>query len=156
LAIYILAQEEIMNRRGLIGRISPARSRNMAAIRSKNTKPELLLRKSLFKLGLRYRIHPKNVIGKPDVVFVSKKVAIFCDGNFWHGHNWRKRKALGQFRVRKKYWVAKIEGNIARDKKNNYLLRKQGWTVLRFWEDDIKKTPELVLAKITATLSASA
>ena len=120
------------------------RSRIMSRIRSKNTSLEVEFRKLLWKNGLgHYRIHYK-LSGKPDVVYVSKKIVIFIDGDFWHGYNWKK---LGKIPP-KKYWQEKIQKNIDRAKKYNRQLRKEGWTVFRFWEHDIKKNPEKKIKKI--------
>ena len=111
------------------------RSAIMSRIRSKNTSLEVEFRKLLWKNGLgHYRIH-YNLPGKPDIVYVSKKIAVFIDGDFWHGYNWKK---LGKVPPRK-YWWKKINKNIERAKKYNRQLRKEGWTVLRFWEHEIKK-----------------
>ena len=114
------------------------RSKIMSKIRSKNTSLEINFRKLLWKHGLRgYRIH-YNLPGKPDIVFVSKRIVIFLDGDFWHGYNW---KGLGKVPP-KEYWQEKIQKNIERAKKYNKQLRKEGWVVLRFWEHEIKKNPE--------------
>lgn len=112
------------------------RSRNMAAIKGKNTGPEILVRKALFSLGLRYRLHKKELQGKPDIVFVSKKVAIFVHGCFWHMHDCEKFK-LPQ--SRKSFWLEKLQGNKNRDKKNIQELLDKGWRVIIVWECDIKK-----------------
>jgi len=110
------------------------RSAIMSRIRSKNTSLEVEFRKLLWKNGLgRYRIH-YNLPGKPDIVYVSKKIVIFLDGDFWHGYNWKK---LGKVPPRK-YWQKKIQKNIDRAKKYNKMLKKDGWKVFRFWEHDVK------------------
>lgn len=122
------------------------RSKIMSCIRSKNTSLEVSFKKLLSKSGFRgYRLHYK-ILGVPDIVFVSKKIAIFIDGDFWHGYNWKKLHKTPP----KKYWQAKIERNIARDKKYTRQLKKEGWTVLRFWEHDIKKNPERCLKRVNA------
>ena len=110
------------------------RSYCMSQIRGKNTKPELLLRRNLWKLGFRYRVH-YSLPGRPDIVFTKKKIAVFVDGCFWHGcpdHGVKPK-------TNKKFWREKIHGNILRDKRNTNNLVKEGWTVLRFWEHQIKK-----------------
>lgn len=124
----------------------------MSAIASKNTKPEMLLRKALWAKGLRYRTNVKNLPGKPDIVFAKYKLAIFCDGDFWHGHNW----ALRGFKNQKKeldsyapFWRNKIKNNIARDKKNNADLKKLGWSIIRFWESEIKQNTSKCVIKIS-------
>lgn len=116
--------------------------RIMSAIHSKDTRPELLLRKELWKRGLRYRVNPTNLIGKPDIVFTRAKVAVFCDGDFWHGHNWAIRN-YGDFDSELKryspYWAEKITRNVERDKVVTAALISQGWRVIRLWESDIKR-----------------
>ncbi len=124
----------------------------MSRIRSRNTKVEVgffkLLSSALYPKGYRYRKHYSRLPGKPDVVFVGQKVAVFLDGDFWHGYN---LKRLGK-RVPKRYWLAKIERNILRDKKINSQLRKDGWIVLRFWEHKLKQNPKLAIQKIKQSL----
>jgi len=119
------------------------RSETMRRIKGKDTVPEMRLRRSLWAKGMRYRKNVAALPGKPDVVFIGQKVAIFVDGDFWHGHKWpeRKRRLLAnlQDEHRKQYWIQKIERNMERDEKNNHLLAEQGFTVLRFWDHDIKK-----------------
>ena len=113
----------------------------MSAVRSKDTEPELMLRKALWKSGLRYRKNYNNLPGKPDIVFVSRKIAIFCDGDFWHGHNWAIRglNSLDEELARySDFWRNKILYNVERDKKNNKLLQEMGWNVIRIWESDIR------------------
>ena len=111
------------------------RSAIMSRIRSKNTSLEVEFRKLLWKNGLgRYRIH-YNLPGKPDIVFVSKKIVIFLDGDFWHGYNWKK---LGKIPPRK-YWQKKIQKNIDRAKNYNKMLKKDGWKVMRFLEHEVKE-----------------
>lgn len=119
------------------------RSRIMSKIKGKDTKPEVLFRKILFSEGLRYR---KNypIEGKPDIVFVSKKIAIFIDGCFWHGC----KKHCRMPHSNKEYWLKKIKGNIQRDKKNSKILKIKGWRVLRIWEHEIQKKPENALNKV--------
>ena len=119
----------------------------MRAVTSKNTSPEMALRSALWRRGLRYRLHNKNLPGKPDIVFGPAKVTVFVDGDYWHGNQWRLRKKkslIDQLKNvnNKAYWIKKIEGNIARDKRNNSALKKAGWTVVRLWESDILKRPE--------------
>ena len=112
----------------------------MSAVKSKDTRPELMLRKALWKEGLRYRVNYKRLPGKPDIVFSKMRVVIFCDGDFWHGHNWAIR---GQSSLQEElagyshYWRDKILRNIERDEENNIALKAQGWTVIRIWESDI-------------------
>ena len=114
----------------------------MAAIPSKDTEPELLLRRALWKENLRYRVNYKKLPGKPDIVFTKYHVAIFCDGDFWHGHNWAVRgmKSLEEeLAGYSDFWKNKILHNIERDQTINEMLSSSGWTVIRFWESDIRK-----------------
>lgn len=111
--------------------------KNMRSNKSKDTKPELMLRKELWKRGLRYRKNYKKVIGKPDIVFVNKKIAVFVDGKMWHGYDWENQK--NDFKSHREFWISKIERNIERDKEVTEQLHNDGWTVLRFWDFDIKK-----------------
>lgn len=113
----------------------------MSAVKSKNTKPELALRHSLWARGLRYRVNVKSLPGKPDVVFTRARLAVFCDGDFWHGHNWVIRGLASLDEELERYtpfWREKILGNIRRDKENASRLEADGWKVLRIWEADIK------------------
>ena len=115
------------------------RHKNMQAVRSKDSEIELLLRKELWKKGLHYRKNVRAVFGNPDIVFLRKKIAVFCDSEFWHGFDWANRK--NDIKTRREFWIPKIERNIARDKEVNEKLEADGWTVLRFWGRDIKKNP---------------
>lgn len=112
------------------------RTKNMKAVKSKDSKIELKLRKALWHEGFRYRKHYTDIPGKPDIAFIRNKVAIFCDSEFWHGKNWVQRKK--DFKSNQKFWHSKIERNIERDKEVNYKLEEIGWTVIRFWGNEIK------------------
>ena len=96
-----------------------------------------MLRKELWSRGLRYRKNVNSIYGKPDIAFIGKKVAVFCDSEFWHGYNWEVRK--NDFKSHQEFWIPKIERNMERDKEVTAELERQGWTVLRFWGRDIKK-----------------
>ena len=117
------------------------RSKRMALIRSKNTKPELILKKALRGKGFLYQ--PK-MLGHPDFANKKKKIAIFVDGELWHGYNWKILKS----KLKNKYWIDKITANMARDKKNNRKLRKMGWVILRIWSKEIDKNKFKVIEKI--------
>ncbi|MCL2485897.1 MAG: very short patch repair endonuclease [Endomicrobia bacterium] len=125
---------------------------NMQAIKSTGTKIEILLAKALWARGYRYRKNCKTILGKPDIVFRKKKIAIFCDSEFWHGKDYLAKKK--KFYTNKKYWNQKIESNIKRDKFVNHQLKKQGWIVLRFWAREIEKTLEHCMLKIEKTVAA--
>ncbi len=112
------------------------RRKNMQAIKSKDSQIELLLRKELWRRGLRYRKNVNNIYGKPDIAFIGKKVAVFCDSEFWHGYNWEERKL--DFKSNQEFWIPKIERNMQRDKEVTSKLEADGWTVLRFWGEEIK------------------
>jgi DNA mismatch endonuclease Vsr len=113
------------------------RRKNMQAVKSKNSKIELAIGKSLWANGLRYRKNNKTVYGKPDFTFKKLKIAIFCDSEFWHGKDWINRK--NDIKSNKEFWIPKIERNIQRDIEVNEKLLKEGWIVLRFWGNEILK-----------------
>lgn len=120
------------------------RSYCMSNIRHKDTSPELFLRKSLWSLGLRgYRLNTK-ISGKPDLYFPKSQFAVFVDGCFWH----KCPKCFKPPKTNKGYWKPKLNRNVARDKEVNNLLKKQGITVLRFWEHELKKNSDSVVSKI--------
>ena len=110
---------------------------NMKQVKYKDSKIEIALRKELWSRGLRYQKNVTSIFGKPDLVFKGKKVAVFCDSEFWHGYNWEERKK--DFKSHQEFWIPKIERNMERDKEVTEELQKQGWTVLRFWGKEIKK-----------------
>lgn len=120
------------------------RSRCMSKIRSKDTKPELLLRKALWRAGTRYRLRPK-LPGRPDLVFFGVRLAVFVDGCFWHMCPVHGRRPQSNT----SYWSAKIAGNLARDKRVNESLSSMGWHVLRFWEHEIKDDVGAVVQEIS-------
>lgn len=113
------------------------RHENMSHIKNQNTKTEVLLRKALWHKGIRYRKNYKFLIGKPDITLIKYKIAIFCDGDFWHGRGYQHPGE--QVKTNKKFWMHKLGENVARDAEVNEILTEQGWLVLRFWESDIKK-----------------
>lgn len=118
--------------------LTPAqRHKNMSHIRSKNTKAEILLRKALWNRGVRYRKNYKLLPGKPDIVVLKCHIAIFVDGDFWHGKDFETiKKRIG---TNKKFWIEKLKRNIERDEEINDRLTEMGWLVLRFWDSEIKK-----------------
>jgi len=112
------------------------RSWVMSRIRAKNTKIDLRMKKILSEKKIKFEMYPK-MFGNPDFIIKRKKIAIFCDGDFWHGYRYDEKKKPG-----KMFWRDKIEGNIARDRRVSRKLRREGWSVLRFWEHDIERKPE--------------
>ncbi|MFS4446204.1 very short patch repair endonuclease [Maribacter sp. 2307UL18-2] len=129
---------------------TPKRSKIMSRIRGKNTKPELAFRKALYAQGYRYRVDYKKLIGRPDILLKKYKTAIFIDGEYWHGHKWQERKP--KIRTNRDFWIAKIERNMQRDKEVNQGLSDLGYTVFRFWENEVKKELETCLGKVIAHL----
>lgn len=129
--------------------------RIMSAIPSKNTEPELMLRRALWKENFRYRVNYKELPGKPDIAFTKYHVAVFCDGDFWHGHNWAVR-GLSSLEVElasySEFWRSKILRNIARDEEINGILKSQGWTVIRIWESDIRTNLEECVRSVKEAL----
>ena len=113
------------------------RRRNMQAIKSKDTTIELALRKARWGKGIRYRKNCKTLIGKPDIAITKYKIAVFCDSEYWHGFDWENRNQ--KIKSNREYWIPKIERNMARDQEVNSALEQEGWTVIRFWERQIRK-----------------
>ena len=106
---------------------------NMRQVKNKDSEIEIKLRKELWRRGLRYRKNVKTITGKPDIVFQRKKVAVFCDSEFWHGYDWEHRNL--EIKSRREFWVPKIERNMQRDRE---VSEAEGWIVLRFWGKRIK------------------
>lgn len=111
-------------------------SYNMSRIRGKGSSIEKMLMRELWSRGLRYRKNVKGIPGSPDIVYLHPKVAIFCDGEFWHGYDWELRK--DRIKSNKEFWFRKIERNMQRDREVNKRLALNGWIILRFWENDIR------------------
>lgn len=126
------------------------RSKIMQKIRSVDTKPEIFFRKRLRARGIRFSKNNRKLLGKPDIAISKYKVAVFIDGEFWHGYRWdAKRKKI---KANRDYWIPKIERNITRDKKYTAELKKSGWAVIRFWSLEIKKKQEQCLNKVIKVL----
>ena len=119
------------------GASSRQASKALSGSKSSDTGCERLLRSKLWRLGLRFRKNVADLPGKPDVVFPRQRIVVFCDGDFWHGRDWAKRRRKLERGSNAEYWVAKIGSNRARDRRHSRELQKQGWTVLRLWESDI-------------------
>ena len=121
-------------------------SHNMRQVKNKDSQIELTLRKALWGRRLRYRKNVTSIFGKPDIAFISKKVAVFCDSEFWHGFDWEHRKY--DIKSNKEFWITKIERNMQRDREVTEKLESEGWVVLRFWGNEIKKHTEQCADKI--------
>jgi len=105
-------------------------------IRAKNTKPEKLLKKALWQAGVRYKTPKKPLFGKPDISLKKYKLVVFVDGSFWHGYDWDNRKHA--IKSNREFWIAKIERNIQRDLEVNDYYQSKGWTIMRFWDFEVK------------------
>jgi DNA mismatch endonuclease (patch repair protein) len=113
----------------------------MSAVRGRDTRVELAVRKALFAQGFRYRVAPRNIPGKPDIAFIAPKVAVFVDGDFWHGNAWRLRGAMSNAELlgrwqNAEFWLTKIEANMQRDRDVDAELANAGWRVVRIWESE--------------------
>lgn len=129
---------------------SPAVSKRMSNVRLKKGKAETMLAKALWHHGYRYRLNYKALPGSPDIAITKYKVAVFVDGEFWHGYKWSDRK--NKLKANREYWIEKIEENIARDRRNDEKLKELGWTVLHFWEKEVLKELESCLNTIEAAV----
>ena len=125
-------------------------SYNMKQVKSKDSKIEQLLRKELWSRGIRYRKNVRKVFGNPDITFIGLKIAVFCDSEFWHGYDWENRK--NDFKSNRDFWIPKIERNMERDKEVNEHLQSEGWIVLRFWGNEIKKNAQGCADKIETAI----
>jgi DNA mismatch endonuclease (patch repair protein) len=124
------------------------------ATKSRNTQPELALRIALRARGLRYRIH-YNLLGNPDIAFPAQRVAVFCDGDFWHGRNWSRLRRSLLRGANPDYWIPKIQANRARDRRVSNQLARMGWQVIRMWERDISSDPSSAAAHVITVLRSS-
>ena len=128
------------------------RHKNMQHIRSNNTKIEVLLRQALWRKGYRYRTNYKELQGHPDIVLTKYKIAIFCDGEFFHGKDWEVLKPRLEKSNNSEFWINKISRNREHDDEVNKKLVFMGWTVIRFWGNDIKKNTEECVRVIEETI----
>ena len=129
---------------------TPETRKRMAKVKLKNGTAEQLLAKRLWHLGYRYRKNDKRLPGSPDIAITKYQIAIFVDGEFWHGKDWESRKE--RLKRNRTYWIEKIEENIARDERVDQELRAQGWIPLHFWEKDVLKDVDLCLDEILSCL----
>lgn len=138
--------------------LSPASAQATVAARGASkksgTRCEVLLRRSVFRLGMRYRLSSEDLPGRPDLVFRAARVVVFCDGDFWHGRNFETRIAKLEAGHNAPYWVAKITANVARDRRQESELMAAGWRVLRYWETDIKRDHERIARDIAHAVAA--
>ena len=130
------------------------RSRIMSSIKSSGTGIEKAIAKILVDLNLEFEEHPHDIFGKPDFVMRSSKIAIFCDGDFWHGFNMKTNPRL-DIKNNREFWIRKIRFNIIRDSKVNKTLASSGWRVIRLWEHDIRDEPNKCRETILATVGDS-
>lgn len=127
----------------------------MATVRNKDSKAELALRSALHRRGLRYRLHAKDLAGRPDVVLPRHRLAVFVDGDFWHGNAWRLRglsKLEDLFPTRTEWWCSKIRRTMERDAEVSAELRAAGWRVVRVWESEVLADPEGVANEVERLL----
>ena len=125
---------------------TPETRKRMSKVKLKGGKAETLLAKALWHRGYRYRKNDKRLPGSPDISIYRYHIAVFVDGEFWHGKDWRKRKST--LKRNRKYWIEKIEENMARDIRNDRLLRQAGWIPVHFWEKDVLKDLPKCIAEI--------
>lgn len=130
-----------------------ARSFNMSKIKAKDTQPEKLLKKALWHAGVRYKTPKHKLFGKPDISLKKFKLVIFVDGTFWHGYDWENRKH--NIKSNREFWIAKIERNMQRDQEINAYYKTKGWTVLRFWDFEVKEEVGVCLSTILRQLNFS-
>lgn len=130
----------------------------MAAVKHKDSRAELALRRELHARGVRYRLHARDVLGCPDIVVRKRGVAIFVDGDFWHGnaHHRRGLKGLEDlFPTNTEFWVGKIHRTMERDREVTARLKAAGWKVVRLWEEDVLKAPALAADRVEHLLRGS-
>lgn len=125
--------------------------KNMSAVRASDSGIEQRLGKALWNADFRYRKQYTKIPGKPDFVLVKYKIAIFCDSHFWHGYDWKRKKR--EHKSNKSFWYKKIERNMERDREVNKELKKLGWTVIRFWEHEIKEDIERCVQMIKKSIT---
>lgn len=133
--------------------LTPAqRRKNMRHIKSKDTDIEVMLRRELWNRGYRYRKNDKSLPGTPDIVLGKYKIVVFCDGEFFHGKDWEVLKPRLMKSKNSEYWISKISRNITHDNEVNKALLFKGWTVIRFWGNDIKRDVDGCIKVIEETI----
>ena len=126
------------------------RHKCMSRIKSKDTSIEVLLRKALWREGIRYRKNLKTLLGKPDIAITKHKIAVFCDGELWHGKDWGEKKDT--IKSNRDFWIPKIEKNMAKDSVSEKKLENMGWVILRFWGRDIQKNLAACVNEVKETI----
>jgi DNA mismatch endonuclease, patch repair protein len=134
--------------KGLRSASSASTNAKKASSAHTGTEPEILLRQELSALKLRFRTNVQSLPGKPDIVFTRARIAVFCDGDFWHGRNWRSRRKRLLSGTNADYWIAKIKSNMQRDKRIDKELIELGWQVIRLWESDIRLDTGNIAARL--------
>ena len=129
---------------------TPETRKRMSKVKLKGGKAETLLAKALWHQGYRYRKNDKRLPGSPDIAILRQRIAIFVDGEFWHGKDWEMRKS--RLKQNREYWIEKIEENMARDLRNDQLLTQAGWIPIHFWEKEVIKNLPACVAKIEETI----
>lgn len=132
---------------------SPAASHVGAGNRGTNTAPERLLRSAIWREGLRFRLDGADLPGKPDITLLRARIVIFCDGDFWHGKDWKSRRERLARGSNARYWVAKIRRNMERDRAVDRQLRKLGWTVIRLWESEVRNDSAQIAQRIARLIA---
>ena len=130
---------------------TPEIRKRMSKVRLKNGKAETLLAKRLWSEGYRYRRNYKKLPGSPDIALTKQRIAVFVDGEFWHGENWEERKS--KLKSNREYWIEKIEENMARDKRVDAQLEEMGWITIHFWEKQVLKDTEECLRRVMLYLN---
>ena len=125
---------------------TPQRSKTMSKIRGKNSKPEVMLRKTLWAKNYRFRLHDSRMPGRPDILIKKYRLAIFIDGEFWHGQDWKVNRE--RIKSNRDFWIPKIERNMQKDERVNQALRNMGYVVFRFWSKKVLQNLEQVLNQI--------
>lgn len=125
---------------------TPDISQRMSHVHLKRGKAETKLAKALWHKGVRYKLNYKKLPGSPDIAITKCRIAVFVDGEFWHGQDWENRKS--RLKSNREYWIEKIEENIERDRRDDALLREEGWLPVRFWEKEVNKNLEGCLENI--------
>lgn len=131
---------------------TPETRERMSKVKLKGGKAETLLAKTLWHQGYRYRKNDKRMPGSPDIAILKHRIAVFVDGEFWHGKDWENRKA--SLKRNREYWIEKIEENMARDLRNDQLLTQAGWTPIHFWEKEVMKNLPVCVSEIEEAILA--